>query len=211
MTNAVQASTASAIFANVREARVAVFVSGEGSNLQAILDYASQCPSWHVEVGLVVSDKPWSRAVRRAIDAKTPVFSADPKAFPSRSAYERAILRELRAHRVDGIALAGYMRIVGPDILEAYPNRILNLHPSLLPAFPGRSAIADALSAGVTETGVTVHYVDAGVDTGPIIAQWRVPVTEGMELGALTQRVHEVEHHLYPAVIGQVAPSWLSE
>lgn len=188
-----------------------MFVSGEGTNLQAILGYAVGCPGWIVEVALVVTDKPWCRAVQRALGAGAPVFAAEPKAFPSRSAYERAILRELRAHGVDGIALAGYMRIVGSDILEAYPNRILNLHPSLLPAFPGRSAIADALSAGVTETGVTVHYVDAGVDTGPIIAQWRVPVTEGMELGTLTQRVHEVEHHLYPAVIGQVASSWLSE
>jgi phosphoribosylglycinamide formyltransferase 1 len=155
-----------------------------------------------------VSDKPWSRAVERARQAGVPVFAAEPKAFASKSAYEEAILLKLHEHGVDGIALAGYMRIVGSVLLQAYRGRIVNLHPSLLPAFPGKSAIADALSAGAKETGVTVHYIDEGIDTGPIIAQWRIPIPEGIHIEALTERVHHIEHLLYPVVIGEAANIW---
>lgn len=189
-------------------ARIAVFASGEGSNLQVLLDEHKSTPDWPCQVALVVSDKPWSRAVERARQAGVPVFAAEPKAFASKSAYEEAILLRLHEHGVDGIALAGYMRIVGSVLLQAYRGRIVNLHPSLLPAFPGKSAIADALSAGAKETGVTVHYIDEGIDTGPIIAQWRIPIPEGIHIEALTERVHDIEHLLYPVVIGEAAKMW---
>lgn len=189
-------------------ARIAVFASGEGSNLQVLLDYKKACPTWPVEVVLAVSDKPFSRAVSRAKEAGIPVFSAEPKAFASRRDYEQAILTVLQQQHVDGIALAGYMRIVGDVLLRSYGGRIVNLHPSLLPAFPGKSAIKDALVAGVSETGVTVHYIDEGVDTGPVIAQWRIPVPEGISVDEFTEQVHQIEHQLYPVVIGQVAGAW---
>ena len=189
-------------------ARVAVFVSGEGSNLQALLDRHKLMPSWPCTIALVVSDKPWCRGVRRAREAGVPVFAAEPRAFASKQAYEQAILAKLHEQDVDGIALAGYMRIVSSVLLQAYRGRIINLHPSLLPAFPGKSAVADALSAGAMETGVTVHYIDEGVDTGPVIAQWRIPIPDGIDIGTLTERVHHIEHLLYPVVVGEVAENW---
>jgi phosphoribosylglycinamide formyltransferase 1 len=196
---------------DAKTARIAVFASGTGSNLQVLLDYKKTVPSWPVEVVLVVSDKPLCKAVARAHAAGVPVFAGDPKAFASRHDYERQILGELRQQQVDGIALAGYMRIVGDVLLSAYPGRIVNLHPSLLPAFPGKSAVADALEAGAPETGVTVHYIDSGIDTGPIIAQWRVAIPEGVTEETLLERIHKVEHQLYPVVIGQLASEWMDE
>jgi phosphoribosylglycinamide formyltransferase-1 len=129
------------------------------------------------------------------------VFAKRTKEYPDKAAYEADVLRALRAAGTEWVILAGYMRIVGPTLLDAYPDRILNIHPSLLPQFPGRTAVADALAAGVTETGVTVHLVDAGIDTGPVLEQVRVPIDPGMTLEALLERVHAAEHQLYPRVI----------
>jgi phosphoribosylglycinamide formyltransferase-1 len=190
---------------------IAVFASGTGSNLEAMLRHQHHNPLWPARVVLVVSDKPGCRACDVARRAGVPVFAERVSAYPDKAAFEAAVLAQLRAHGVAGIALAGYMRIVGPTLLSAYPQRIVNLHPSLLPAFPGRQAVRDALAAGVRETGVTVHYVDEGIDTGPIIAQWRVPVDEGMTEEALLARVHQVEHALYPAVVGELARMWSAE
>lgn len=189
---------------------IAVFASGEGSNLQVFLDYKKTNPEWPCEVALVVSDKPWSRAIARARAAGVAVFSAEPKAFASREDYEGAILTMLHQQHIDGIALAGYMRIVGSLLLQAYAGRIVNLHPSLLPAFPGKSAIADAFQAGAKETGVTIHYIDEGVDTGPIIAQWRTPIANDISLETLTENIHRIEHRLYPVVLGEVSRAWES-
>ncbi|CAM3907847.1 phosphoribosylglycinamide formyltransferase [Alicyclobacillus pomorum] len=184
--------------------RISVFVSGTGTNLQALMDYQQLHPDWPAEIVLVVSDKPRCQAVDRARRAGIPVFANEVKAYPDKAAYEADILRALQEYDVALIVLAGYMRLVGPTLLNAYRNRILNIHPSLLPAFPGRTAVRDALAANVSETGVTVHYVDEGIDTGPIVAQRVVPVEPGMTEADLLERVHAVEHELYPATIAQV-------
>ena len=118
--------------------------------------------------------------------------------------YEREILKELEAKEEEMLVLAGYMRLIGPTLLNAYPNRILNIHPALLPEFPGLHGIRDAFEAGVKQTGVTVHYVDNGVDTGPILAQKRVNIEENETLASLELKIHQAEHQLYPEVIQDV-------
>lgn len=181
-------------------AAVAVFASGSGTNFQALIDAAAG-PDYPASIVCLVTDVPGCGAVARAEQAEIPVFVARPRDFADKAAFEVKVLEVLRTYQVEWIALAGYMRLIGPTLLSAYDGRILNIHPSLLPAFPGRHAIADALAAGASETGVTVHRVDAGIDTGPVIAQERVPIDPGMTEDALLARVHEVEHVLYPAVL----------
>jgi phosphoribosylglycinamide formyltransferase 1 len=189
---------------------VGVFASGSGSNLQAFIDEQRQNPSWPAQIAIVVSDKPECYAVQRAREADIPVFVRTPKAFASRSEYEVEILHKLKEYKVEWLLLAGYMRLVGPTLLDSFPQRILNIHPSWLPAFPGRTAVADAVAAGATETGVTVHYVDEGMDTGPIIAQRRVTIPAGVTEAQLAEQIHGVEHELYPAVVGQVLDGWIA-
>ncbi len=187
----------------VSKVQLAVFASGEGTNLQALLDYQQTHPDWPGEIVLVVSDKPGCRALERAEQAGVAVFVADPRSFPDKAAFEQEILTVLRHHQVSWLILAGYMRIIGPVLLAAYPNRIMNIHPSLLPAYPGRHAVADALAAGASVTGVTVHLVDEGIDTGPILAQEAVPIAPGISDFELLSHIHKVEHRLYPRVIEQ--------
>lgn len=190
---------------------IAVFASGTGTNLQRLMDVEQEDPAWPAQIRLVVSDKPDCLAVARAQRAGIRVFARQPRDYPDKAAFERDVLEVLRECGIAWIILAGYMRIIGPTLLEAYPNRILNIHPSLLPAFPGRHAVRDALAAGVRETGVTVHLVDEGIDTGPILAQTRVPVDPGMTEEALLERIHRVEHELYPQVIRALLTGRLSE
>jgi phosphoribosylglycinamide formyltransferase-1 len=182
-------------------ARFAVFASGNGSNLQALLDVERQQADWPARIVAVVSDRPGCLAIERAERAGVPVFVMSPREYADKPAFERDVLRFLQAHRVEWIALAGYMRLVGEVLLGAYPDRILNIHPSLLPRFPGRHAVRDALRAGVSETGVTVHLVDAGIDTGPILLQETVAVPPGITEEQLLERIHAVEHRLYPRAI----------
>ena len=178
----------------------AVFASGAGSNLQRFIDetLAGRFPA---ALALVVSDRPGCFALERARQAGIPTFAFDPKTYPDKAAFERDILAALRAHNVRWIVLAGYMRIIGPTLLQAFPERIVNIHPALLPRFHGKDAIGQALRAGVSETGVTVHFVDDGIDTGPIIAQEPVPIVAGDTAESLAERIHTVEHRLYPAVV----------
>ncbi len=178
----------------------AVFASGAGSNLQRFIDetLAGRFPA---ALALVVSDRPGCFALERARQADIPTFAFDPKTYPDKAAFERDILAALRAHNVRWIVLAGYMRIIGPTLLQAFPERIVNIHPALLPRFRGKDATGQALRAGVSETGVTVHFVDDGIDTGPIIAQEPVPIFAGDTAESLAERIHTVEHWLYPAVV----------
>ncbi|WDL99499.1 phosphoribosylglycinamide formyltransferase [Alicyclobacillus sp. ALC3] len=182
---------------------MAVFASGSGTNFQALIDAAAE-PDYPASIVCLVTDVPGCGAVARAAQAGIPAFVARPRDFADKAAFEAKVLEVLSTYQVEWIALAGYMRLIGPTLLSAYDGHILNIHPSLLPAFPGRHAIADAIAAGVPETGVTVHRVDAGIDTGPVIAQERVPVDPGMSAADLLARVHEVEHQLYPAVLRRV-------
>src|SRR5690606_17917542 len=179
---------------------IAVFASGSGSNFQALVE-ASRAEDWPEPIRLLVCDRPGARVLERAEKLGVPSLLVDPKEFSSKADYEAEILARLRREGIRRLVLAGYMRLIGPTLLDAYRWRIVNIHPSLLPAFPGKDAVGQALDYGVKWTGVTVHFVDEGMDTGPIIAQEPVRVDEGDDRASLTRKIQAVEHRLYPAVI----------
>lgn len=180
--------------------RVAVMASGSGSNLQAVLDRLHHKVAG-VEVVLVVSDVPGALALERAerADIPTAVFPFDPHV--SREGRDRAIADAITASAADLIVLAGYMRMLTPALLERFPWSVINLHPALLPAFPGTDGIRDALEYGVKVTGVTVHFVDEGMDTGPIIRQESLTMHEGEGRVSLGERIHALEHRVLPRVV----------
>jgi len=177
-----------------------VFCSGEGTNLQAILD-AGEAGRVRARVALVISDRPEAHALRRAARAGVNARYVDPKRYPTRGEYERALIALCEAHDVRLICLAGFMRILSPVFVRHYRDRILNIHPALLPAFPGARAVRDALAWGVKVTGVTVHLVDDEVDHGPILLQEAVAVAPHDTEASLLARLHRVEHRLYPKAI----------
>lgn len=182
--------------------KIAVFASGSGSNFQAIQE-AIERGELQASVELVVTDKPGAFVVTRANNFGLDVLELAPKQFESKAAYETVLVEELRKRDIEWVVLAGYMRLVGDVLLSAYTNRIVNIHPSLLPSFPGKDAIGQAMEHGVKVTGVTVHYVDAGMDTGPIIAQAAVDVVDG-DRAQTEERIHTVEHSLYTATLRQL-------
>ena len=179
------------------DARLAVLASGTGTNLQALLDDPVVGP-W---VALVVSDRADARALARARDHGVEGVFLDPKGVADRAAYDRALVELLGSRDVGFVVLAGFMRILGPEVVRAYPNRIVNIHPALLPSFPGAHGIAEAFDGGVKVTGVTVHLVDEEMDHGPVIGQEPVRVLPGDDLASLEARIHEVEHRIYPPAI----------
>jgi phosphoribosylglycinamide formyltransferase-1 len=183
--------------------RIAVFASGSGSNFQAIVDHVQQ-GKLDVSIELLVCDRPQAQVVERAKQAEVPVFKFQPKQYERREDYETLILQELVERKVDLVVMAGYMRIITGTLVEPFYGRMINVHPSLLPSFPGIKAISQAYEYGVKVTGVTVHFVDGGLDSGPIIAQRAVEVGEGESEEALTRRVHAVEHELLPTIIGWI-------
>ena len=184
--------------------RIAVFASGTGTNFEAIAT-AAERGELPAEVVLVVSDRPSAEVVARAARHGIPCFAFTPKAYASKAGYEREIVARLDAAGVDLVCLAGYMRILSDELLGAYGGRIVNIHPSLLPAFKGAHAIQDAWDAGVKVTGVTVHLANEDYDKGPIVAQRAVPVLEGDDIDALEARIHETEHVIYPEVLRAIA------
>lgn len=179
---------------------IAVLCSGEGTNLQAILT-AIHTGRLRVRVAVVISDRAQARALVRASRAGVEAHVVDSTHFPTRARYERALISLLDAHRVQLVCLAGFMRLLSPVFVRHYPRRILNIHPALLPAFPGAHAIRDALAWGVKVTGVTVHLVDENIDHGPILLQEAVTMTPGESPSQLLARLHRVEHRLYPEAI----------
>lgn len=185
--------------------RIAVFASGSGSNFGSIVQAVKREDIRGVEVALLVCDRPGAYVMERAKQDAIPVFSFQPRDYFSKEAYELAILQQLKEKEIDFVVLAGYMRLVGSTLLEAFEGRIINLHPSLLPAFTGKDAIGQALDYGVQITGVTVHFVDAGMDTGPIIAQRHVIIEPGESKDSLARKIQEQEHQLLPEVIGRIA------
>jgi phosphoribosylglycinamide formyltransferase 1 len=180
--------------------KIAVFASGSGTNFQAILD-AIQAGKLDAQIELLVCDKTGATCIERAEKANIPTFVFTARNFESKEAYEQEILQELNKYNVEFIILAGYMRLIGHTLLSAYHGKIVNIHPSLLPAFPGKDAIGQALAANVAKSGVTVHFVDEGMDTGPIIDQQEVELDEQETLESLQEKIHAVEHKLYPAVL----------
>ena len=180
-----------------KKTRLAVFVSGSGTNLQAMID--AQISS--VEIVVVLSNNPEAYAIERARKHNIRVEVIDHKRYSSREEFEQEILRRLEPYGVDLIALAGFMRILSPFFVRSYKNRIMNLHPALLPLFPGMHAARQALDFGVKFTGCTVHFVDEGVDTGPIILQAVVPIHDNDTEEDLLDRIHKEEHRIYPEAI----------
>lgn len=173
---------------------IGVLVSGEGTNLQALID--AKLP-----VSAVASNRPGVRALERAQQAGIPAAVFPLEDYEGRPQRDAAMASWLETQGVGAVVCAGYMHVLTPAFLERFPGRILNVHPSLLPAFPGMRAVDDALAAGVRETGVTVHLVDEGVDTGRVVAQERVPILEGDTREALLERIHTVEHRLLPDAV----------
>ncbi|HSP80137.1 MAG TPA: phosphoribosylglycinamide formyltransferase [Myxococcaceae bacterium] len=184
--------------------KLGVLVSGSGSNLQALLD-ASARPDFPAEVAVVVSNVPTAFALERARRAGVAAVVLEHKAFGSRAEFEKALAEVLEEAGVELVCLAGFMRLLGADFLARFKGRVLNIHPSLLPAFPGLHAQRQALEHGVKVAGCTVHFVDPGMDTGPIIAQAAVPVLPGDDEATLSARILREEHRLYPLVVRLVA------
>ncbi|CAM3013607.1 phosphoribosylglycinamide formyltransferase [Paenibacillus sediminis] len=180
--------------------RIAVFASGQGNNLQALVD-AEAAGTLGGQIDLLVCDKPNAPVIERAKRAGVDCFVFNPKSYPSREDAERDIIVQLKKRSIDLIVLAGYMRLLTSTIVEPYMGRIINIHPSLLPAFPGKDAIGQALRYGVKVTGVTVHFVDGGMDTGPIIAQRALEIDPNDDEHSLAQRIHRIEQELYPQVV----------
>ncbi len=183
------------------EIRIGVFASGTGSNFRNLCELADAGELAAGRIVLLLSDRPACGAAAYARERGCAVFAMTHRAAGNRDAWERMALIALREAGVDLVVLAGYMRLVGAGLLQPFAGRIVNVHPSLLPQFPGLNAVRQALEAGVEKTGVTVHYVDEGLDTGPVIAQESVDIVPGDTEETLSQRVHALEHRLLPAVV----------
>ncbi len=192
-----------------RRSPVAVLISGRGSNLQALIDACAD-PTYPAEIVLVISNVPGAPGLDRAAAVGIAAETIDHGAFASRDAFERALTAALAKAGAEIVCLAGFMRIVGAAFIARWSNRLLNIHPSLLPAFPGLHTHARALAAGVKLHGCTVHIVRPGLDDGPIIGQAAVPVLPGDDEVALAARVLAVEHQLYPRCLRLVAEGRLS-
>jgi phosphoribosylglycinamide formyltransferase-1 len=182
---------------------VGVLASGAGTNLQALIDRAQGRDA--VDIVAVASDKPGAQALQRARAAQiaTEVFPLD--AAPDRDARDQAMADWLRGHGVELVVLAGYMQLVSPEFLRAFPDRVINVHPALLPAFPGLGAVQQALDYGVKVFGVTVHFVDGGVDSGPVIVQRAVELPDATDADSVHARLREIEHELLPEAVKLIA------
>ena len=183
---------------------VGVLISGSGTNLAALLD-AARSPDFPARIAVVISNKPSAYGLQRARDAEVPVVAESHRGWPSREAYDARLVEHLETHGVQWVCLAGFMRIVTPVLIDAFGGRVLNIHPSLLPSFPGLHAQRQALEHGVKVAGATVHLVDPGMDSGPIVAQAAVPVLDSDDEDALKARILTVEHQIYPAALARAA------
>jgi phosphoribosylglycinamide formyltransferase-1 len=186
-----------------------VLVSGNGTNLQALLDAAGAGDLAPAEIAVVISNKPEVAALHRADNAGVPSKVVEHRGL-ARDAFEDELLAVLDAHRVEAVVLAGFMRVLSPHFLARFPQRIINTHPSLLPAFPGKDAVGQALAHGVKLSGVTIHFVDTSLDGGPIIEQAAVPIEAFDEVSTLQARIQREEHRLLPAIVRSLARGELS-
>jgi phosphoribosylglycinamide formyltransferase 1 len=180
---------------------IAIFVSGNGSNLQALVDAEHSGNLSDGEIKLVVCDQPDAFALIRAQKADIPVFLQEGKGYASREAYDQAIIQRLKKDKIELIILAGFMRILSGHFVNEYKNKILNIHPALLPDFKGANGIKDAYEANVDVTGVTVHFVTEELDSGPVILQEKVSIEKDDTLEELEEKIHKVEHEMYPEAV----------
>ncbi|MEN2975936.1 phosphoribosylglycinamide formyltransferase [Tistrella bauzanensis] len=189
---------------------VAVLISGSGSNLQALIDAVAADPDHPARIRLVISNRPGVKGLDRAAAAGIEAIVIEHKHFHDRAGFDAALDAALRARGIELVCLAGFMRILTAPFVEAWTGRMLNIHPSLLPAFKGAHAIDDALAAGVRVTGVTVHYVVPEMDAGPIVIQAAVPVQPTDDAASLARRIHTAEHRIYPAALRWAAAGHVS-
>jgi len=182
--------------------RVGILISGRGSNMVSLVE-AMRSGRIHAQPAVVLSNVPGVEGLRRAAELGVPTEVVDHKAIKPRRAHDAAVVEVLQGYAVDLVCLAGYMRLLSPVMVEAFRNRMLNIHPSLLPAFPGLNAQRQALEYGVKIAGCTVHFVDEKCDHGPILLQASVPVLEGDTENSLARRILEQEHELYPKAVAQ--------
>ena len=189
--------------------KIGVMLSGSGTNLQAIID-AIAAGQVNAEIVSVVSSRPDAFGIRRAEAAGIPVLVLNRAVYAVPEAADALIVENMRAAGAEYVVMAGYMRKLTPAVLSAYPDRVLNLHPALLPSFKGAHAIQDAWEAGVKVTGITVHLANEDYDKGPIVAQQAVEVREDDTIETLEERIHQAEHQLYPAVIAAIAEGRMS-
>ena len=175
-------------------------LSGSGSNMQAIAE-AITAGHLHAEIGLVISNKANAYALERCKALNLPAVVVPSKEYASPAEFEKAIADMITTHNIDLICLAGFMKLLSPDFVDRFNGKIINIHPSLLPAFPGLNAIGQAFEYGAKVTGVTIHFVDAGCDTGAIIAQEATAILDSDNEKSLAKRIHAIEHQLYPKVI----------
>jgi len=180
--------------------KIAVFASGSGSNFQAIVEKVT-AGQLQAAISYLVCDKPGAYVIERARAARVPCIVFNPKDYRNKEEYEAEISLQLKTAGVELIVLAGYMRLIGPTLLKEYEGKIVNIHPSLLPAFSGKDAIGQALAAKAKWSGVTIHFVDEGMDTGPIIAQERVRLSDHETIESLQQKIQRIEHKLYPEIL----------
>lgn len=178
---------------------IALFASGNGSNVLAILKTLQDHPQ--VNIVTLVCDNPEAGVLNKVAPYDLDILVAHPKEFKDRMEWEQVMIDHLKSHQVALICLAGFMRILGEKILSEYAGKIINIHPSLLPDFPGRHGIQDAFEAGVSETGVTIHFVDEGIDTGDIIYQESLEIEEDWTLEILESNIHKIEHRIYPMIV----------
>ncbi|MGB4599374.1 MAG: phosphoribosylglycinamide formyltransferase [Trichlorobacter sp.] len=180
---------------------IGVLVSGNGSNFQAIVDALENGRITDGRIACLISNKADAYALERARKHNIPAIVLDHKGYPNRTAYDQALVALLKEHGVQLVVLAGFMRLLSPLMVEAFPHAIMNIHPALLPAFPGLDAQQQALEYGVRYSGCTVHFVDIGTDTGPVILQAVVPILAGDTVESLSQRIHGEEYRIYPEAV----------
>jgi len=180
--------------------KTAILISGNGSNLQALID-AAAAADYPAQIALVISNKADAYGLTRAKNAGIPAHIISHKEYATRDAFDRALHAALTQAHIDIVCLAGFMRLLTPWFVEQWSGRMLNIHPSLLPAFKGAHAVRDALAAGASETGCTVHLVTPEVDSGPVILQAHVPILPGDTEETLAERIHKEEHRIYPEAL----------
>lgn len=182
---------------------LAIFASGTGSNFDAIADAIDQ-GELRATISLLVCDRPNAMVIQKAKERGITTFCFRPKDYQSKSDYEKLIVEKLEFYQTDLVVLAGYMRLIGTELLSAYEGKIINIHPSLLPNFKGKDAVGQAIASKATETGVTVHYVDSGMDTGKVIEQVALDISNMNGRDEIETEIHKIEHRLYKKVIKQL-------
>lgn len=185
--------------------KIAVLASGSGTNLQNLIEQLHVDENCDIEIAVVISDRQQAYALERANQAGIPTQVIRSQDYKNRIEFDKEVARHIEKYLAELVVLAGYMKLFQPPFVRKYHNRIINIHPSLLPAFPGANAVADTLVYGVKVAGVTVHFVDEGIDTGPIIAQASVPVFDNDDEETLHSRIQVEEHKLYPDIIKKYA------